>query len=102
MAQSEKELVAEVAKIAKAMNVYLEFAGQLKARGSGSTIGLPDCFAYVSGKVIPIEFKTKTGRLSPGQALAQHKRMDQHVFTWVIRDANTFIELINMVRRGKV
>lgn len=99
--QSEKELVTACHKLAQKMNVYLEVAGQRMARGSGTTVGFPDAFAYVSGKCLPIEFKTKEGRLSPGQALAQNKRADQNVRTWIVRSTKDFIALVNEARRTK-
>ena len=95
----EKDLVRACHKSAQSMGAYLEVAGQRMAKGSGTTVGFPDAFLYCSGKCLPIEFKTEKGRLSPGQALAQHKRMDQKVHTWVIRDVEAFEELINMCRR---
>jgi len=99
LGHSEKELVAECKKIAAAMNAYLELAGQLKARGSGSTVGLPDGFLYCARKCLPIEFKTEKGRLSAAQAGAQHRRMEQGVHTWIIRKPEEFIDLVNLCRR---
>lgn len=95
----EKELVRLCHQSARKMGVYLEVAGQRMAKGSGTTVGFPDAFLYCSGKCLPIEFKAEKGRLSPGQVLAQHKRMDQRVHTWVIRKVEDFEELVNMCRR---
>lgn len=96
---TEKQLVADCLAAAKAMNAYVEVAGQRDARGSGSTIGLPDAFLYCAGKCLPVEFKTPKGRLSPGQTLAQHKRADQHVHTFIVRTVAEFCDLINGARR---
>lgn len=96
----EADLVNECRKLAAAMGAYLEVVGQRRAKGSGTTIGAPDAFLYASGKCLPCEFKRRDGRLSAGQALAQHKRMDQHVHTWIIRSTDEFISLVNAARRG--
>jgi hypothetical protein len=96
---SEKQLVSDCQQTARAMNAYLEVAGQRDARGSGSTIGLPDAFLYCAGKCLPVEFKAQKGRLSPGQTLAQHRRADQHVHTFIVRTVAEFVDLINGARR---
>lgn len=96
---SEKRLVSDCLAAAKAMNCYVEVAGQRNARGSGSTIGLPDAFLYCAGKCLPVEFKSPTGRLSPGQTLAQHKRADQHVHTFIVRSVAELIDIVNAARR---
>jgi hypothetical protein len=96
---TEKQLVSECLKVARAMNAYLEVAGQHRADGSGTTVGLPDAFLYCAGKCQPVEFKTPKGKLSPGQVLAQWKRADQHVHTWVIRSTAEFVDLVNGCRR---
>ena len=53
----ERDLVAEVAVIAKAMNVYIELMGQRRADKAGQSIGTPDMLVYAGGQVLPVELK---------------------------------------------
>ena len=95
----EKEIVAQCMEVVEKMGAFMELAGQYRADGSGSSVGFPDGFLYCAGKCLPVEFKTRTGRLSPKQIEAQHKRLDQGVHTWVIRDRMQLVDLINWCRR---
>jgi hypothetical protein len=91
----EKEIVAQCMEVVEKMGAFMELAGQYRADGSGSSVGFPDAFLYCAGKCLPVEFKTRTGRLSPGQVKASEKRLDQHVHTWIIRDRMELKDLIN-------
>lgn len=102
----ESDLVADCKKAAEAMNVYVEFAGQRKAKGSGSTRGLPDAFLYAGGKCLPIEMKrpktddTRQGRCSLDQIVAAERRRACGVETFLIDDLSAFVRLANWARCG--
>ena len=95
----EADLVNRCREDAKAMGVYLEVAGQRKAKGSGTTVGFPDAILYAAGHVVPVEFKRAAdGRISAGQAAAMLKRERQGVATRVIRTEDEFVKLVNHLR----
>lgn len=98
-ARPEKALVSACQRIAKTMNAYIEVAGQRDARGSGSTIGLPDAFLYCAGHMVPVEFKVPPNTLSVPQAECMVRRLHQGVDTAVIRSEDEFVALINRCRR---
>lgn len=96
----EADLVSRCREDAEAMGVYLEVAGQRKAKGSGTTVGFPDAILYAAGHVVPVEFKRAAdGRISAGQAAAMLKRERQGVATRVIRTEQEFVALVNACRK---
>lgn len=102
----EADLVADVVRAAAAMNVYVEFCGQRKAKGSGSTRGLPDAFLYAGGKCLPLELKrpasdgTRAGRFSLDQLVAAQRRREQSVETYAIDSLEAFVCCVNWARYG--
>lgn len=80
------------------MNVYLEVIGRWNAKRSGTTKVAPDAFLYVAAWIHAIEFKSKDGRLSPDQIACMTERLAQQVHTHVIRDRDTFVDLVNWSR----
>lgn len=95
----EADLVNRCREDAEAMDVYLEVAGQRKAKGSGTTIGFPDAILYASGHVVPVEFKRfEDGRISKAQAAAILKRERQGIATRIIRTEDEFVALVNRCR----
>lgn len=96
----EADLVNRCREDAEAMGVYLEVAGQRKAKGSGTTVGFPDAILYAAGHVVPVEFKRAAdGRISAGQAAAMLKRERQGVATRVIRTEQEFVAIVNACRK---
>jgi hypothetical protein len=95
----EKELISQCKKAARAMGGFLCNVGQLRSRGSGTTVGFPDLVLICSGKVLLIEAKLPRGRLSEGQNGFIAKAADQHVTVHVITSVEEFIELVNACRR---
>ena len=77
-----------------APHAFLEVICQLGGKNSGTSRGAPDAFLYVSGRCLPIEFKSQTGRLSNWQITAQRERAKAGVETYVVRDLQTFVELV--------
>ena len=95
----EADLVNRCREDAEAMGVYLEVAGQRKAKGSGTTVGFPDAILYACGHVVPVEFKRFTdGRISQAQAAAIIRRERQGVATRVVRTEDEFVKLVNHLR----
>ena len=104
----ERDLVAEVAVIAKAMNVYVEFMGQRRADKAGQSIGSPDMLIYCGGQVLPVEFKrarnhdgTPAGKLSLGQIVAMERRQDAGVRTAVVTSVEEFVSAVNGLRKAR-
>lgn len=102
---NERELVAECQNVAKAMNAYLMTVGQVRAKGSGTTVGFPDLVLVCSGRVELIEVKRpKTaehphGYLTLGQEAVIAKCDDQHVVVHVIDSVAGFVEVVKNCRR---
>ena len=95
----EADLVNRCREDAEAMGVYLEVAGQRKAKGSGTTVGFPDAILYACGHCVPVEFKRfEGGRISQAQAAAVIRRERQGVATRIIRTENEFVALVNHLR----
>ena len=68
---------------------YLRYRGWKVKRivqGALSEPGLPDLFAFKGGKVIFIEAKTKTGKMSSAQKAFQLECEEQNVTYLVCRD----------------
>jgi len=95
----EADLVSRCREDAEAMGVYLEVAGQRKAKGSGTTVGFPDAILYACGHVVPVEFKRfEGGRISQAQAAAIIRRERQGIATRIIRTEDEFVALVNRCR----
>lgn len=67
----ESELVAEITKALETAGYRVAVVGQLKAKGSGTTMGYPDMSVrrptWPRGMVCLLEVKTATGTLLPEQ-----------------------------------
>ena len=98
--ENEKELVGAILKYAEAMNVYVEVAGQRKAKGSGSTEGLTDIFVCVAGWYMPCEVKNGDTKVRLDQIACAMNRADAgHPTAWV-RCLQDFVDLVNFCRRN--
>ena len=101
----EAALVDEIRVIAKAMNVHLVEIGQRRAKGSGTTVGVPDLAVNCAGKTVWIETKRAHrpgeghGCLSIGQEAFIAKASDQGVHVFVVDDAQQFVDIVNACRR---
>ena len=98
----ERDLVGEIAVIAKAMNCYVEFLGQRRADKAGQSIGTPDMLVYRAGQVLPVELKraknhdgTPAGKLSIGQIVAMERRQEAGVRTAVVTTVEEFVAIVN-------
>ena len=97
----ERDLVALIGQYAERMGVYVEVAGQRKAKGSGSTKGLTDIFIAVAGWYIPCE--VKNGDKAPvrrDQIWCAEKRADKGCPTAWLRDIDDFVVLVNWCRKN--
>lgn len=100
MSGLERDLVAECRVIAKAMNCFLVEMGQRKAKGSGSTIGLPDLAVLCAGKTVWIEMKRpKIGVVSVGQRAFIERAAEQGVRVHVVDNIEDFVSCVNECRR---
>lgn len=103
----ESDLMADCIRVAEVLGAHLEVAGQRKAKGSGSSKGLPDAFLYVAGWHHPLEMKraaskgTQAGRFSYDQLVAAERRRDQGVVTYAPRTLEEFVALVNWSRRHR-
>ena len=101
----ERDLVDDLREVAKAMNVMLVEMGQRNARGSGSTVGLPDLAVLCAGKTAWIETKRAHvpgeghGCLSIGQSAFIERAAEYGVKVHVIDNERAFVELVNDMRR---
>jgi predicted ATPase len=101
----ERDLVADCQRSAEAMNAFLAVIGQRKARGSGTTRGVPDLLLLCAGKVVLIEVKRpKTaehprGFLSLGQSAFIARALEMGVQVEVIETVREFEALVNGCRR---
>ena len=101
----ERDLVAECRVAAKAMNVMLVEIGQKRAKGSGSTIGLPDLAVLCNGKTVWIETKRAHvkgeghGCLTVGQVAFIEKAAEQGVRVFVVDSLDGFVSVVNLCRR---
>lgn len=102
----EADLVADCRAACEAIGAFLEVAGQLRAKGSGSDRGLPDAFLSAGGKLLPVEFKrpasdgTRAGRFSLDQIAAAEKRRRCGVETYAPDSLEAFVRLVNWARCG--
>lgn len=101
----EADLVNDCTLAADTMGVFLEVAGQRKAKGSGSSKGLGDGFLCVAGWHHPLELKraaskgTERGRFSYDQIVAAERRRAQGIETYAPRTLQEFVNLVNWSRR---
>ena len=102
----ESALVEEIRVIAKAMNVHLVEIGQRRAKGSGTTVGIPDLAVNCAGKTVWIETKRAHrpgeghGCLSIGQEAFIAKAADQGVHVFVVDDVQQFVQIVNSMRHS--
>ena len=102
----EAELVEEIRVIAKEMNVHLVEIGQRRAKGSGTTVGIPDLAVNCAGKTVWIETKRAHrpgeghGCLSIGQEAFIAKAADQGVHVFVVDDVQQFVQIVNSMRHS--
>ena len=104
----ERDLVAEITCIAKALGWYVEFMGQRRADKAGQSIGTPDMLLYRGGQVLPVEFKrarnhdgTPAGKLSLGQIVAMERRQEAGVRTAVVTTVEEFVAAGNSLCRSR-
>ena len=103
----ERDLVDDLRKAAKAMGVLLAEIGQRKAKGSGSTIGIPDCILIANGHVELIEVKRskaddhRAGELTVGQIAFTQRAAEQGVKVHAVWTLQEFVEIVNGCRRRK-
>jgi hypothetical protein len=103
----EAELVSACKLAAGHKGLFLEVAGQRKAKGSGSDRGLPDAFLCAGGRMLPIEFKrpktdgTRRGVFSLDQLVAAERRRACGVETYCPDTLEAFTALANWMRCGR-
>jgi hypothetical protein len=99
-AETESALVTACRQFVNtwAPHAFLEVICQRGGRHSGTSRGAPDAFLYVSGRCLPIEFKSPTGRLSNWQETAWTERLKAGVGTYVVRDLQQFADLVTRER----
>lgn len=101
----ESDLVADIAKAAAAMNAFVAFVGQRKAKGSGTTLGFPDAVLMCAGQVRLIEIKRPAtdehphGYLSLGQSAFIEKAEAQGVMVHVVDSVEGFCAVVNSCRK---
>jgi hypothetical protein len=103
----EKTLVQRINEDAEAMNCFVAWVGQRRAKGSGTTQGFPDGVLFCNGHCIPFELKREKDADNPAGRL----RLDQQVFIEkaaqhgvripVIDNEPDFVSLVNSCRRPK-
>ena len=102
----EKDLVQECRQVAEAMGAFLALIGQRKAKGSGTTRGVPDMLLMCAGEVRLIELKRPAtpdnpkGFLSLGQLAFLARAAEQGVEVHVVDNVDDFVRLVNSCRRG--
>ena len=107
MTGPESALVDEILVVAKAMNCHLVEIGQRRAKGSGTTVGVPDLAVNCAGKTVWIETKRAHrpgeghGCLSIGQQAFIEKAAAQGVHVFVVDDVQQFIDIVNGCRRAQ-
>jgi hypothetical protein len=98
----ERDLVQELRMAAKALGVFLAEVGQRKAKGSGTTIGMPDLVLIANGHTELIEVKRpKLGCLSLGQRAFIERASEQGVKVHVVDNLQDFVEVVNGCRRRR-
>ena len=101
----EAALVDQCRVVAKAMNCFLVEIGQRRAKGSGTTVGVPDLAVICAGKTVWIETKRchvpgeGHGVLSIGQSAFIEKAAAQGVKVHVVDRVEEFIAVVNGMRR---
>ena len=55
-------------------------------QGLGAYPGLPDMVAHIGGRVVYIEVKKRSGKLTPAQELFEAQCEEDGVDYWVVRD----------------
>ena len=104
MTDLERDLVNSIRTAAKAMNVMLVEMGQRRAKGSGSTIGLPDLAVICNGLTEWIECKrAEGGVLSIGQVEFIRRAAERGVTVHVVDSLTDFVDVVNGMRtpRGR-
>lgn len=102
MTDLERDLVAELRTVAKQMNVFLVEMGQRKAKGSGSTVGLPDLAVIEAGQTAWIEVKRPNlGVLSVGQLAFMDRAAERGVTVHVVDNVQEFADVVAGMRRAK-
>jgi len=100
----EKDLVEECKEVATAMGAFLALIGQRKAKGSGTTRGVPDMLLICSGEVRLIEVKRPAtpenpkGFLSLAQSTFIAAALEQRVVVEVIDNVQDFCAVVNACR----
>lgn len=107
MSGDEAALVSECRAIAEACGAMLAVVGQVRAKGSGTSVGFPDLVLIDSGRVELIEVKrAKTsdhpsGYLSLGQSAFIDSALQRGVHVHVIDSADAFIGVLNGCRKSR-
>ena len=103
----EKDLVEQCRQSAEAMGAFLALIGQRKAKGSGTTRGVPDMLLMCNGQVRLIETKRpKTdehphGYLSLAQSAFIAAALEHGVTIHVVDDVRDFEALVNDCRSAR-
>jgi hypothetical protein len=103
----EASLVAECKAVAEALGAFLACVGQQKAKGSGTTRGMPDLVLMCAGHVELIEVKRPRtdehprGYLSLAQSAFIAAAAEQGVTVHVIDSVGDFIAVVNACRMGR-
>jgi len=103
----EAALVQECKAVAEAMGCFLACIGQQKAKGSGTTRGIPDLVLLCAGHTELIEVKRpKTdehprGYLSLGQSAFIARAAEMGVTVHVIDNVDDFVRILNSCRRSQ-
>jgi len=104
---AEAQLVNDCRKVAEAMSAFLAVVGQQKAKGSGTTRGMPDLVLMCAGHVELIEVKRPRtdehprGYLSLAQSAFIAAAAEQGVTDHVIDSVGDFIAVVNACRMGR-
>jgi hypothetical protein len=100
----EKDLVEECKQVADAMGAFLALIGQRKAKGSGTTRGVPDMLLMCAGEVRLIELKRPAtpenpkGFLSLAQTCFIARAAEMGVTVHVVDNLPGFVSVLNSCR----
>jgi len=103
----EAILVAECKAVAEALGAFLACVGQQKAKGSGTTRGMPDLVLMCAGHTELIEVKRpKTdehprGYLSLGQSAFIARAAEMGVTVHVVDNVDQFVAILNSCRASR-
>ena len=104
---SEAALVNELRVIAEAAGAMLAVIGQRKARGSGTTTGMPDLVLIDHGQIRLIECKRPAtaehprGDVSVGQQAFIDRALDHGVHVYVVDSVEAFMGVLSSCRRAQ-